>query len=194
MCLFASDSGWTSLAFPVFQYENHVSSFALSHGYVYLLFTLFFFLHILVSMYIVNHWCLLVYFSTVFEYSVSVHSLMTPLFIHFLCHPGRKVGKSGACGQLSRLLDDNPDDSENVPPPCPFRVRATKHRSTGCISITICDLRHSCPQYKHTWRASAHDSGWLAVTMSNRVVQNIKVCLPSLPTCILTLYIMVLVG
>lgn len=114
-----------------------------------------------------------------YDHIIACYLYLPPLT--FLNQPGRKVPKQGACGELSRFLPESSAGSPE-PIPCPFRVRATLHKRTGVISITICELRHNCPLYKHKWRAAANDSFWLAVTLANRVVQNVKVLVSALLT------------
>jgi hypothetical protein len=70
--------------------------------------------------------------------------------------------------------DEVNEDIENSDP-CTFRVRAAVEKKSGKIKITVCDLEHNCPLYKHKWRAPASDAFWLAGTLAPRVVRNVRV-------------------
>lgn len=94
----------------------------------------------------------------------------------------RKQSVTGAGGQLSRLLPSKGDSSlkPGPVPICPFRVRAQREFKTGRIHISICNLTHTCPQFKHKWRGPTRKSKWLGETLASAVVRNTQVAVKEL--------------
>jgi hypothetical protein len=88
---------------------------------------------------------------------------------------GKKIPQGGFCGELMRVPDRDESGSAEDSIACPFRVRAGIEKSSGKIVITVCDLGHNCPLYKHKWRGPCTNSFWLGETLAPRVVRNVKV-------------------